>query len=85
MYSVLRNSIATLVVTLSTRDYVESELRLGISAYRFYPFKSGILFTISYGMSPQMISIMLWVIPFLGVTCDYMWSTINTRYNVVVS
>jgi len=27
-YSVLRNSIATLVVTLSTRDYVESEIEV---------------------------------------------------------
>ena len=27
-YSVLRNSVATLVVTLSTRDYVESEIEV---------------------------------------------------------
>jgi len=50
------------------------KLWLRISAYHFYPFRSGILLIFSHGMLLQMISIMLCVTLFLGVTCDYMWS-----------
>ena len=37
-------------------------------------FRSGILLIISYGILLQMISVMLWITLFLGVTCDYTWS-----------
>jgi len=47
---------------------------LRISAYRFYPFRSGVLLIISYEMLLQMISIILWATLFLGVTCDYVRS-----------
>jgi len=67
-YYTWRSTFATLVVTRSTHDYVESKIRLRLSAYRFYPFRSGILLIVSYGMLLQMISIILWVTLFLSVT-----------------
>jgi len=45
--------------------------RLRISAYRFYPFQSEMLLIILYEILLQMISIMLWVTLFLGLT----WNT----------
>jgi len=80
-----RSTSATLVVTRSAHDYVGSKIRLRVSAYRFYPFRSGILLIISYGMLLQMISIILWVTLFLGVACNtcgvYIYDSLN-KYTI---
>jgi len=67
--SVVPDLFATLVITCSTRDRVRSEIKVTLQRVSFfYLIRSGILLIFSHEILLQIISILLRVTLFLGVT-----------------
>ena len=61
--------IATLMVTCSIRNHVKPEIKVTLQRVQFLSdCRSGILLIFSYGILLQMISILLRVTLFVGVT-----------------
>ena len=89
-YRALHGAFATLVVMCSTRNRIKSEIKVTLQRVSFfYPIRSGMLLIFSYGILVQIISILLRVTLFLGVTynkCityEYTIRRIGTHDNVL--